>query len=209
MNCYSCRAELIDGAKFCISCGTNLESKPVCSTCKSELNPGAIFCGTCGNATKTNRTSDFYEESLAIVRTIIYKLFPKMQDCPPVQRPTYWNMMAAGLAACIVTYLLIAIALFEITASKNIASAIGNIAGSYVFLKIWGHFYKGRLIDAGVYRNKKYINTSIAIAVVFIFSAFVSPLVSSIASLAGTIICIVVGCLKSKNQTDLSAPKAI
>lgn len=205
MNCYGCKADLIEGAKFCISCGLNTECTPTCSTCNSDLKPGSMFCGACGNKTKLNTTIDLYEESISAIRKIIYKLFPKMQNCPPAQRSTYWNYMAAGLGACIVAYILVAIVLFEITSSQNFASAIGNIAGSYLLLRIWGHIYKGRLIDAGIYKNKKYIVASIAIATIFIFGAFLSHIISSIASLAGAIICIFVGCLKSKNQTNLSS----
>lgn len=57
--CSNCGASLIDGAKFCVECGTSTteletptsESKK-CSNCGAELVEGAKFCIECGTATE-------------------------------------------------------------------------------------------------------------------------------------------------------------
>ena len=53
MNCTNCGKELIEGAKFCLECGTKVVipiENPVltCSGCGKELVAGAKFCLECG-----------------------------------------------------------------------------------------------------------------------------------------------------------------
>jgi hypothetical protein len=52
MVCLKCKAQNVDDAKFCESCGAKLElSKPpgsFCTSCGKPLKPGAKFCGSCG-----------------------------------------------------------------------------------------------------------------------------------------------------------------
>ena len=49
MVCPSCGNTNIDGAKFCMHCGTNLSALPVCPSCGSILPQGAKFCIKCGS----------------------------------------------------------------------------------------------------------------------------------------------------------------
>lgn len=65
MNCTKCGAELLDGAKFCASCGASVSApnnKRTCSKCGLELSPSAKFCPVCGTpaaeAVKPEPTSD-------------------------------------------------------------------------------------------------------------------------------------------------------
>lgn len=49
--CNQCGAELMDGAKFCPSCGAKVEQQPkvpTCPQCGQEINPSAAFCPNCG-----------------------------------------------------------------------------------------------------------------------------------------------------------------
>lgn len=54
MICQKCKAQNLDDAKFCESCGAKLEPpKPAgsfCTSCGKQLKPGARFCGSCGAA---------------------------------------------------------------------------------------------------------------------------------------------------------------
>lgn len=51
MKCQNCNSELLEGAKFCTTCGTPVAVQPaggVCGKCGARLLPGAKFCTTCG-----------------------------------------------------------------------------------------------------------------------------------------------------------------
>ena len=51
MKCQNCNSELLEGAKFCTTCGTPVAAQPaggVCGKCNAPLLPGAKFCTTCG-----------------------------------------------------------------------------------------------------------------------------------------------------------------
>lgn len=51
MKCQNCNSELMEGAKFCTTCGTPVAaapSGPVCPKCNAPLLPDAKFCTTCG-----------------------------------------------------------------------------------------------------------------------------------------------------------------
>ena len=51
MKCQNCNSELLEGAKFCTTCGTPVAAQPaggVCGKCGARLLPGSKFCTTCG-----------------------------------------------------------------------------------------------------------------------------------------------------------------
>lgn len=51
MKCQNCNSELLEGTKFCTTCGTPVAAQPaggVCGKCGARLLPGAKFCTTCG-----------------------------------------------------------------------------------------------------------------------------------------------------------------
>ena len=48
MNCSSCGAPLVEGARFCMKCGLPVEQKLLCSNCGAELPVEAMFCYVCG-----------------------------------------------------------------------------------------------------------------------------------------------------------------
>jgi len=49
MICQKCNTELADNAKFCLECGTKVETSVKCS-CGAEYKIGTKFCSKCGNA---------------------------------------------------------------------------------------------------------------------------------------------------------------
>lgn len=46
MQCPVCRADLLEGARFCPNCGAPLPV--ICPDCGSPLPPGGRFCPACG-----------------------------------------------------------------------------------------------------------------------------------------------------------------
>lgn len=62
MKCQNCHSELLEGAKFCTTCGTPVPSAApaaTCQACGAELLPDARFCTTCGAPTgKAPATGD-------------------------------------------------------------------------------------------------------------------------------------------------------
>lgn len=46
--CKSCGAELLEGAAFCMKCGSKVETESVCPNCGEKLMEGAAFCMKCG-----------------------------------------------------------------------------------------------------------------------------------------------------------------
>ncbi|MDP6357186.1 MAG: zinc-ribbon domain-containing protein, partial [Planctomycetota bacterium] len=47
-SCAQCNAELDDGAKFCIKCGTAVSTEVACPSCSTVNEAGAKFCTNCG-----------------------------------------------------------------------------------------------------------------------------------------------------------------
>ena len=51
MICQQCQAELMETAKFCSECGTEVpepQPPPICQQCRTELMGNAKFCFQCG-----------------------------------------------------------------------------------------------------------------------------------------------------------------
>ncbi len=46
--CPSCSAPVMEGAKFCVSCGKAVSGPSQCQKCHADLPPGAKFCVSCG-----------------------------------------------------------------------------------------------------------------------------------------------------------------
>ncbi len=55
MICPDCRTENPHGARFCMACGTSLETP--CPRCGTELPGGAKFCFNCGHEIEAGSTS--------------------------------------------------------------------------------------------------------------------------------------------------------
>ena len=48
--CSNCKKELIDEAKFCSECGSEIKEKKLCQNCGGELRDDMKFCVQCGTA---------------------------------------------------------------------------------------------------------------------------------------------------------------
>ncbi|HEY3997393.1 MAG TPA: SPFH domain-containing protein [Candidatus Xenobia bacterium] len=46
--CSKCQAAIPANGKFCMECGTPVQTKPICANCHQELPAGAKFCLGCG-----------------------------------------------------------------------------------------------------------------------------------------------------------------
>ena len=45
--CPNCKAQVVDGSKFCNYCGAKLENK--CPNCGATVTPDSVFCAECGH----------------------------------------------------------------------------------------------------------------------------------------------------------------
>ncbi len=66
MKCSNCQSELLEGAKFCTSCGTPVKNEsqgPLCATCQAPLLPDAKFCTTCGTPVASKGEETAREET--------------------------------------------------------------------------------------------------------------------------------------------------
>lgn len=55
MKCPNCNSDLLEGAKFCTTCGTPIQAQQptaTCAACNAPLAPDAKFCTTCGTPVK-------------------------------------------------------------------------------------------------------------------------------------------------------------
>jgi len=100
MKCPKCQSENNANAKFCVKCGSKLETAApvsaaqVCSKCGAALKPGAKFCTKCGtpNAPKVaepeERTMFLYEQEQADTndRTVVLDT-GSIQRMPPQTPP--------------------------------------------------------------------------------------------------------------------------
>jgi len=66
MNCSNCGKELVEGAKFCLECGTKIAQSEsnICTKCGTEFKEGAKFCLECG--AKRGENSDQKENMILV-----------------------------------------------------------------------------------------------------------------------------------------------
>ena len=89
MKCLNCNSELLDGAKFCTSCGTPIKQEqpqaPTCPNCNSPLLPDAKFCTSCGASIAPAPAPETAE--------------PKEGELSVVKQKIFWNIRK-GEVAC-------------------------------------------------------------------------------------------------------------
>ncbi|WP_276721234.1 zinc-ribbon domain-containing protein [Alistipes sp.] len=92
MKCQNCNSELLEGAKFCTTCGTPVAAQPaggVCGKCNAPLLPGAKFCTTCGAPAATAPESAPAPEAQAA----------EGGELAAVKQKIFWNIQK-GEVAC-------------------------------------------------------------------------------------------------------------
>lgn len=92
MKCQNCNSELLEGAKFCTTCGTPVAAQPaggVCGKCNAPLLPGAKFCTTCGAPAATAPESAPAPETQAA----------EGGELAAVKQKIFWNIQK-GEVAC-------------------------------------------------------------------------------------------------------------
>lgn len=92
MKCQNCNSELLEGAKFCTTCGTPVAAQPaggVCGKCGARLLPGAKFCTTCGAPAATAPESAPAPEAQAA----------EGGELAAVKQKIFWNIQK-GEVAC-------------------------------------------------------------------------------------------------------------
>ncbi|MGY3172336.1 uncharacterized membrane protein YhaH (DUF805 family) [Pseudomonas sp. TE12234] len=199
MECVQCGMENNSNAKFCTSCGLNISFQKKCS-CGSCLNEYDKYCGDCGLPVLSTAGSS---DALSIgnstpatdssTRPYIYKIFPKMEHSEVVGREEYWEAFIGAALAMAAIEIVCFILIVAISTSEILASFIASLFGMYVFLKMFGHVYEGRLKDIGLYKNKKFQLLSIFIVLISIV-----PVLSTLATIVGCVVGVYVGVVKSK-----------
>lgn len=86
MNCPKCNNPLREGAKFCTSCGTKIQTASLCPKCGATLKEGAKFCTSCG-------------ERLGAPKADTQQV--KEQDINAVKGRIYWNIRPGQIARVI------------------------------------------------------------------------------------------------------------
>ena len=92
MKCQNCNSELLEGAKFCTTCGTPVAAQPaggVCGKCNAPLLPGAKFSTTCGAPAATAPESAPAPEAQAA----------EGGELAAVKQKIFWNIQK-GEVAC-------------------------------------------------------------------------------------------------------------
>ena len=92
MKCQNCNSELLEGAKFCTTCGTPVAAQPaggVCGKCGARLLSGAKFCTTCGAPAAAAPESAPAPEARAAERG----------ELAAVKQKIFWNIQK-GEVAC-------------------------------------------------------------------------------------------------------------
>jgi ribosomal protein L40E len=64
MRCKNCNAQLVDGANFCMECGTKVEKDIFCSQCGQKLPETAKFCYKCGARVLTGEEKENFSFNL-------------------------------------------------------------------------------------------------------------------------------------------------
>lgn len=89
MKCQNCNSELLEGAKFCTTCGTPAAAGGVCKKCNAPLLPDAKFCTTCGAPAATAPESAPAPETQAA----------EGGELAAVKQKIFWNIQK-GEVAC-------------------------------------------------------------------------------------------------------------
>lgn len=89
MKCQNCNSELLEGAKFCTTCGTPAAAGGVCKKCNAPLLPDAKFCTTCGAPAATAPESAPAPETQAA----------EGGELAVVKQKIFWNIQK-GEVAC-------------------------------------------------------------------------------------------------------------
>jgi len=199
MECMQCGVDNNSNAKFCTSCGLNISFQKKCS-CGSCLNECDKYCGDCGlPVLSTAGSSDVLSIGNSIpaidssTRSYLYRFFPKMEHSEVVGREEYWAAYIGAALAMVAIEVVCFILTVAISTSEILASFIASLFGMYVFLKMFGHVYEGRLKDIGLYKNKKFQLFSIFLVLISIV-----PVLSTLAMIVGCVVGVYVGVIKSK-----------
>lgn len=151
MHCVNCSTKFSFNDKYCASCGTARSLSSTCVHCAATFTAEAKFCPNCGTPRTISDEFAPMKSSSTTGGEFLYLLFPRMRSPSPVDPEDYWISLihatvTAGVAATVSGMLLI-----EITKNPSISTSTFSIIGMYVFLKIFGHKYSGRLIQSGLH----------------------------------------------------------
>ncbi len=87
--CKKCGAELLEGACFCMKCGSKVENEVICSKCGIKLPQGALYCYKCGTSVGSEQPK---VDAIEAVRTPLYNA-SKMNTYPVAHVSNIGNMV--------------------------------------------------------------------------------------------------------------------
>lgn len=100
--CSNCKKELIDEAKFCSECGSEIKEKKLCQNCGGELRDDMKFCVECGTAVASvqDAENEPVSEAESIQETIDVEI--KENEAPRVaKKSSYILSLAFGIASLV------------------------------------------------------------------------------------------------------------
>lgn len=174
MRCTKCLNEMTSDDTFCVRCGTVRTPSRECRNCGTTLRPEAIFCPKCGQADTALRQKPAVNLSHGPELEAFYFLFPNMRSPKAIGRSDYWMGFIVASFAEGIAGVLCGMLVFELSHSSSLSNLVFWIFGLYIFFRLFGHKYGGRLIDAGLENNLKIKHKSIALAAVASLGGFLA-----------------------------------
>ena len=87
MICSKCGTEVVEGAKFCTSCGNRVDNIVVCPVCETENDKNFTFCFACGSRLDGKRfckncNTEILENYTFCGATAVDEIIEKMLNSP-------------------------------------------------------------------------------------------------------------------------------
>lgn len=193
MRCAKCLNEMASDDAFCIHCGAVRLAPINCRHCGVILRPEAKFCPKCGKPDSAMEDGSTAPVGRTPEFEVFYSLFPNMRAPKATGPADYWASLIIAVVAEIVVGTIFGVLLFEMTGSIVLSSMGLWLLGIFIFFRLFGHKYFGRLMDAGLENNQRLNNISLALAATAFIGGFFAWWLAFIAWAGLFIVAIYVG----------------
>ncbi|MBK6684352.1 MAG: zinc ribbon domain-containing protein [Deltaproteobacteria bacterium] len=115
-SCQECSTELLEGARFCRSCGASVQPPPQCPKCSSPVPADARFCGGCGAKLVGARPAAEAPEAPAaptVAPSAVPAFVPTPESLvpPPVKKPG--NNIGSNVLLFVAFLLVMVVVIYE------------------------------------------------------------------------------------------------